>query len=487
MLTDLYKNIFVIGGNAAGLAAASQARRENPDIDITVLESGSYISYGACGLPYYISGIIKDITSIFTYPPSFFEEKRKIKILTGHRVVSLNPFRKEITACVPGNADSPGNESSKIFEYDKLIICSGAKPALIDIPGVNAGNVFYFRDISDALRLKKYIDEKNPSCACVIGGGSTGLLLAESLIKLGIKVSIIESSHRILSDYEDEVTAFLSDSRDSSGILAYPGNLVTSSLKIIPDSRAVALNISTSTGLAYSVSAVTGYDMQNIKKEIDADLVIISAGITANTSFISGGQIDMGQKNAIKVSGMQQTSHTNIYAAGDCCLVKNIITGSYEYIPTANNAIKSGRVAGANAAGGHDVFTGSADTKTDRIFGTELARTGISFSRALEYKFDAMKITDTYPSHIKALPGASNILITLIIDKSTRRLLGAQMSGKDCVSKRIDVFAAALAGEFTIDQVYMMDSSYAPEISTAPDAINRICGKAISILKSLKS
>ena len=184
MLSRLYKNILVIGGNASGLAAASQTRRENPDADITVLESSDYVSYGSCGLPYYVSGIIGDLSNLFTYTQSYFEEKRKIRILKNHRAVSINIFKKEVTAKIisgntlsantgagsfltGGQADknentSPGSSSmivdSMNFAYDRLVICSGASPVKPEIPGINAKGVFGFRDVKDALVLKKYIE-----------------------------------------------------------------------------------------------------------------------------------------------------------------------------------------------------------------------------------------------------------------------------------------------------------------------------------------
>ncbi|HEX7560563.1 MAG TPA: FAD-dependent oxidoreductase, partial [Candidatus Humimicrobiaceae bacterium] len=193
MLSRLYKNILVIGGNASGLAAASQARRENPDADITVLERGDYISYGSCGLPYYVSGIVRDFNSLFTYEPSYFEEKRKIRILKNHRVVSINTFKKEVAADIfssntlsantgTGNFSTWGqtgrnentfpdginiipdnkNFNSVSFAYDRLVICSGASPVKPDIPGINAKGVFCFRDVKDAVVLKKYIETQNP-------------------------------------------------------------------------------------------------------------------------------------------------------------------------------------------------------------------------------------------------------------------------------------------------------------------------------------
>jgi NADPH-dependent 2,4-dienoyl-CoA reductase/sulfur reductase-like enzyme len=488
MLSRLYKNILVIGGNASGLAAASQARRENPDADITVLESGDYVSYGSCGLPYYISGIVRDLSSLFTYSPSYFEEKRKIRILKNHTAVTINTFKKEVTANIfsgntvlgnfaagsqtgKGENESPGNNVINIA-YDRLVICSGASPYKPDIPGINAQGVFGFWDVKDAVALKKYIETQNPKHAAIIGGGSVGLLLAEALAGIGLIVTLLETKNRVFADYEEEITSVFEEKIKNSGI------------RLLTSNRVDSINYNRESGTVFSVSAVPTKSVTGEKVEIEAQIVIVAVGVTPNTGFLESSSIDTNDNKAIKVNPKQQTSQTNIFSAGDCCLVKNLITGSWDHIPSAGNAIKAGRVAGANAAGADEVFEGSVATKVDKVFGMEIARTGVGLAQALDYRFNAFKITDNFSSHVKSLPGAENITMTLIVDIGTRRILGAQMAGKDAVGKRIDIFAAAITNEMTVDKAYMLDLSYAPSIATAPDAIIRMCGKAISLLKS---
>ncbi|MBU4450132.1 MAG: FAD-dependent oxidoreductase [Actinobacteria bacterium] len=465
MINNLYKDLVVIGGNVSGLAAASQAKRVDPSLDIIVLESGGYVSYGSCGMPYFISGLIEKIYDLFTYPPSFFEEKRNIKILLNHKVMSINPFKKEILF------------SSKVLgalKYDKLIICSGASPIVLNIPGINAKNVFNFRNIPDAINLKGFIKAQNPKYATVIGGGSVGVLLAEALNKIGIKVTIIETAKKIFKDYEDEISSILISKIKSSQI------------SILTDTRINSVQENKTTGLAFLINATNTKDGISEQVEIETDLILLAAGIEANTDFTWNSSIEIGEKKAIKVNSKQQTSYANIYAAGDCCLVKNLLTNKYDFIPTANNAIKTGRIAGGNAAGGDENFAGSLGTKADKIFGLEIARTGIGLENALDFRFNAFKITDSYQSHIKAIPGSDAITITTITDKNSKRLLGAQMIGKECVGKRIDILAAAISREMTVNEIYMLDLSYAPEISTVLDPVNRICAKASLEIQKMK-
>jgi len=479
MINNLYKDLVVIGGNVSGLAAASQAKRVDPSLDVKVLESGNYISYGSCGMPYFISGLIEKIDDLFTYSPSFFEEKRNIKILLNHKALSVNPFKKEILF---NNEFHTGYENqikiplevSGTLKYDKLIICSGACPAVLNIPGIGAKNIFNFRNISDAVNLKSFIKTQNPKNATVIGGGSVGLLLAEALNKIGIKVTIIEKNSRIFKDYEDEISSILLNKIKSLQISIHTDTFINSILE------------NKTTGFAFLINATNTRGGSSEKIEIETDLILLAAGIEANTDFIDNSSIETGEKKAIKINSKQQTSYTNIYAAGDCCLIKNLLTNKYDFIPTANNAIKTGRIAGSNAAGGNENFEGSLGTKADKIFGLEIARTGIGLESALDFRFNAFKITENYHSHIKAIPGSEVITITAITDKNSKRLLGAQIIGKECAAKRIDILASAISREMTVNEIYMLDLSYAPEISTVLDPVNKICAKASSEIQKMK-
>lgn len=453
------QHLLVIGGNVSGLAAASQARRNAPDIDITVLESGEHISYGTCGLPYYISGIVDDINKLFVYSPSFFEEKRNIRILTGHKVTALNPNKKQLSVKI-----KDGSETG-IFNYDKLIICSGAKPVDLKTDGLeNSCNVFHFRNVSDALALKNYINKNNPLRAVVIGGGSIGLLIAEALIKIGIKPVVMEKSETIFGDFEKEISGILSERAVNQGCSLFVNSFVSSVIK--NDNNNIT-------------ELIIGSNVEPCSENISADIVVLAAGIEANTSFIKGNSIELGHRKAIKTSPRLQTNYSNIFAAGDCCCVKNIVTGKYAYIPTANNAARMGRIAGENATGGDEIFNGSAGTKVDVVFDLEVAKTGISFDEALSLGFNPVRIRDTYPSHAVAIPGAADIKIVLIADYPSGKILGAQMIGHDGVAKRIDIFSASITCGMTVSDVYNLDLSYSPSTSTVWDPVNKICGKAL--------
>ena len=456
---DKNEKILIIGGNVSGLTAASQARRNSPEAEISVLESGSYISYGTCALPYFLSGLIKNIDELFTYTPEFFEKERNIRILLNHKVIELNPQKRELLV------QTINSSEPSVFYYDKLVICSGGTPNDLGLQIPKSKNAFFFRPVDNALSLKDFIDKNSPKKAAVIGGGSIGLLVAESLSKLGINVSIIEKSDNTLNDYENEISGILQKVISTTGIdLKLKSELVSAA----PDDN----------GLIKSISINCDGSLESF----ETDLIILCAGIKANTGFCSQTSIELGKNNAIRTSPKLQTAYSNIYASGDCVCVKNIITGKYDYIPTANNAAKTGRIAGENITGGNETFPGSVGTRVDKVFGLEIARTGISIAEALDLQYNAFKVTESYNSHAKALPGVEQITLTVIIDFNSQKILGAQMIGKEGVAKRIDIFASAITAQMTIDQVYMLDLSYSPGTSTVWDPVNKICGKAKLVL-----
>ena len=456
---DKNEKILIIGGNVSGLTAASQARRNSPEAEISVLESGNYISYGTCALPYFLSGVIKNIDELFTYTPEFFEKERNIRILLNHKVIELNPQKRELLV------QTINNSEPSVFYYDRLVICSGGTPNDLGLQISKSKNAFFFRTVGNVLSLKDFIGKNFPKKAAVIGGGSIGLLVAESLLELGIKVTIIEKTDNTLDDYENEISGILQKMILATGIdLKLKSELVSA----VPDES----------GLIKTISI----NCEGSPESFETDLIILCAGIKANTGFCSQTSIELGKNNAIKTSPKLQTSYPNIYASGDCICVKNIITGKYDYIPTANNAAKTGRIAGENITGGNETFPGSIGTRVDKVFGLEIARTGISLTEALDLQFNAFKVTERYNSHAKALPGVESITITVVIDFNTQRILGAQMIGKEGVAKRIDIFASAITAQMTIDQVYMLDLSYSPGTSTVWDPVNKICGKAKLVL-----
>ena len=294
----------------------------------------------------------------------------------------------------------------------------------------------------------------------MIGGGQVGLLMAEAFTKIGIKTVVVEKMDRMLGGFEEEISIIMAKKAGMENI------------DILTGTEVISINDSSVT-----------IESSGEREDIGCDLVIMAAGIRPNTGFLEETSIELGKNGAIVVDSKQQTSHMNIYACGDCATVKNLVTGRHDYIPTANNGVKTGRIAGDNAAGGSSMFPGSVGTVVDKILDLEIARTGIGSQDAMGSGFEAIKLIDSYSSHAGSVPGAKKIAVIAIADTRTRRLLGAQMIGGEGVGKRIDVFATAITNEMTVDDIYMLDLSYSPAISTVWDPVNKICGKAVLAIR----
>src|SRR5680860_621511 len=230
--------------------------------------------------------------------------------------------------------------------------------------------------------------------------------MAEALTKIGFKITVVEKAQKIFNGFEDEISTILQKKLIVEGVDLMLGTRIASAL---PDDN----------GLVKRVTA----NYEGALDSIETDLVILSAGVRANTDFTKGTSIELGKNGAIKTTPKLQTAYSNIYAAGDCVCVKNIVTGKYDFIPTANNAAKTGRIAGDNITGGDMIFPGSAGTTVDQIFGFEIAKTGISYAEAIDLNYNAVKITGNYSSHAKVIPGAQIITATLIVDIKTRKIL----------------------------------------------------------------
>ncbi len=289
------------------------------------------------------------------------------------------------------------------------------------------------------------------------------MLLVEAFNKIGIKTTVVERKERIYNEFEYEISTILARKAEMDGVDILTKTSITS---VNTDSGQNTVTIEDASG----------------KKDLECDLVLLATGVSANTGFLADTSIELGINGAIKVDNKLQSSHMNIYASGDCATIKNIVTGKQDYIPTANNAVKTGRVAGENAAGGNKVFNGSVGTVVDKVLDLEIASTGIGSKEAVSLGYDAIKLIDGFSSHAGSVPGAKKIAIIIIVDTASRKLLGAQMIGGEGVGKRIDVFATAITGEMTVDDIYMLDLSYAPAISTVWDPVNKICGKAVLAL-----
>jgi len=437
------ERLVVIGGVAAGMSAASRARRLNPKIEIMVFEKSGFVSYGSCGLPYFVSDVIKAPENLVVYDAKFFKEKRNIDVYLHHEVLKIFPAKRSVLV--------KDLEKDKEFEvgYDKLVIATGARAVKPNIKGIDLNGIFTIRFLEDGIAIKNFIRESSPKKALIIGAGYIGMEMAEALVSLGIDVTIVEVMPNILGSMDDEINEVVEAELQKNGV------------KLLKSTSVVEF-----VGDGFVRKAILNND-----SSLDVDLVIVGAGIKPNSEIARDAGIEIGRSGAIAVNQRMETNIPGVFAAGDCAEAFHLVLGRPVYIPLGTTANKQGKVAGENAVGGNAIFKGIVGTAVFKVFELEVARTGISEKQAKEEGIDYVSTVIEHGSRAHYYPGGSKIRVKLIAEKRTGRLLGAEMVGRDGVAKRIDVFATALHARMSVDEIAGLDLSYAPPFAPVWDPI----------------
>jgi NADPH-dependent 2,4-dienoyl-CoA reductase/sulfur reductase-like enzyme len=437
------ERLVVIGGVAAGMSAASRARRLNPKIEIMVFEKSGFVSYGSCGLPYFVSDVIKAPENLVVYDAKFFKEKRNIDVYLHHEVLKIFPAKRSVLV--------KDLEKDKEFEvgYDKLVIATGARAVKPNIKGIDLNGIFTIRFLEDGIAIKNFIRENSPKKALIIGAGYIGMEMAEALVSLGIDVTIVEVMPNILGSMDDEINEVVEAELQKNGV------------KLLKSTSVVEF-----VGDGFVRKAILNND-----SSLDVDLVIVGAGIKPNSEIARDAGIEIGRSGAIAVNQRMETNIPGVFAAGDCAEAFHLVLGRPVYIPLGTTANKQGKVAGENAVGGNAIFKGIVGTAVFKVFELEVARTGISEKQAKEEGIDYVSTVIEHGSRAHYYPGGSKIRVKLIAEKRTGRLLGAEMVGRDGVAKRIDVFATALHARMSIGEIAGLDLSYAPPFAPVWDPI----------------
>lgn len=448
------ENLIVIGATAAGLSAASKAKRMNPELNIQVFEKTGYISYGSCGLPYYVGGLIEKPDDLVAVSAQTMKNKRGIETHIHHQVTAVNREKKEVTV---QNLDTGESLS---YPYDKLVIATGAVPTAPPIPGIQSPNVYFLRNVEDGIRLKEAVS-KGAKTACIIGGGFIGLELAEELALSGLGVTVLEQLPGLLPFLEPSFSQSVLENLKSHGVCVHTGASVT---QIAADSTPA--RISTSDGKLYT-----------------ADLILVSAGVRPAAELARDAGLILGLKGAIAVDDHMRTSDPDIWACGDCVQMKNLITGRPAYVPLGTTANKQGKIAGENAAGGSAVFKGVLGSMVTKVFEQYIAATGLSPAQARDEGFDAVSSVITKLDKASYYPGGKDNHLCLIFDRKTGRLLGAQGIGSESIAGRINVLAAAITAGMTVKDVSELDLVYAPPVAPVYDPILIAAAQAVKHLE----
>jgi len=443
--------IVIIGGIAAGTSAAAKCRRQSEDFKIIIYEKDKYISYGTCGLPYFVSGKIANMNKLLIHTPGHFSKRFNIGVRTGHEVLSIDAKNKKILV-----RDLKNN---KRFEdhYDKLILTTGSVPIKIKMEGDTARNIFVLKTMKDALDIKKYLENikntgKKDRNAVIIGGGFIGLELLEAYLEGGFKVSIIEKESQILPMFDREIIEYLENHLESLGIRIFKNE---EAKKLITGDDNKVSKIVTSGG-----------------EELDTDIVFFGIGTRPNNIIAAEAGIKIGKSGAVSVDEYMRTSIDDIYAAGDCCECENLISGDRRSYNLATIANRQGRTAGYNAAGGNERFDGSIVTSIIKVLDIAIGKTGLSLKEARRLKIDAGCIELHYGSHAGYYPGAETMHMLVVFDKGSGKLIGLEAIGRDGIDKRIDIASTAIKGGLNIEDLASTELAYQPAYGSARDSIN---------------
>jgi NADPH-dependent 2,4-dienoyl-CoA reductase/sulfur reductase-like enzyme/rhodanese-related sulfurtransferase len=443
------QKIVIIGGVAAGPKAAARARRVAPDAEITIIEKGKLISYAGCGMPFYLSGEVSKFDHLFetTYGvirnEEYFWREKGCRVLTQTEARSIDREKKEV------HVENLVTGEKYAVPYDKLVIATGAEPFVPPIEGLNLKGVYKLNHPDDALKIKEYLDAGEGGEAVIVGAGFIGLEMADALMKLHMFCSVVELQDQILPGVLDaDMAEVLAKKLTEQGIEFYLGQKV---LKLEGDEEGNVTAVVTDQGT------------------IDAELVVVSVGVRPNVELARQAGLTIGETGAIAVNEHLQTSDPDIYALGDCVENTHLVSGKKVYVPLATYANRQGRVVGDNVAGGDSVFRGILATGVLHSMGFNIGRTGLSEKQARDLGYNV--VTSLYHGFDRTHyhPEHGMVLMKLVTEEGTGKILGAQALGQGDAVKRIDVTATAITMGATVEQLAEVDLGYAPPFSTPID------------------
>ncbi len=430
------KRFLVIGGVAAGPKAAAKARRCDAEMEITIYQEEEEISYAGCGLPYYISGIVKDREELISRTPGKFALDG-IRVLKNRKVEQIDTKERTISGRIVGS------DRGFTDHFDRLVIATGARAIRPKIEGVDLDNVFYLRSIFDADAILERMGSNRIRTVVIAGGGYIGLEMAEALFLRGKKVIIIELAPQILTLFDEDVANILRQylSRKTTEIYTSEG------IKALKGEGGRVVRI------------------QTVSQEMEADAVLMSLGIRPEVELARRAGLRIGETGAIWVNEKMETSVEGIYAAGDCAETTHLVTGKRVWIPLGSTANKQGRVVGENVCGGNAVFPGVMGTAIFKCFEWNVAKTGLSMREAEREGFQPVQAIVRGYDRAHYYPDGKESILKLIGDEKTGRILGAQAMGEGPSDKFIDIVAMALHGKMTCRELACVDLSYAPPYS----------------------
>jgi NADPH-dependent 2,4-dienoyl-CoA reductase/sulfur reductase-like enzyme/rhodanese-related sulfurtransferase len=437
--------IVVIGANAAGAKAACKAKRVNPNAHVILIDKGEYISYGACGIPYFIADVVKDVKDLMKTPVGvvrdvpFFKKVKGVDVITGAEVVEIDKKNMILKLLEKKSGEKTA------LPYDRLVIATGGTPIFPPVENRDLANIFTVKTIEDAILLKeKAVAGKS---ACIVGGGLIGLEMAEALHSRGMKITMIEMREQLLPGLLDPDMALLVE-------------------KYV---RMNGVDLRTSCKLTGFVGDGSVEKVLTDQGEIAADVAVIAVGVRPNVKLAKAAGLSIGFTGAINVDERMNTSDPYIYACGDCCESTSLLNSRTVYVPLGSTANKQGRVAGINAAGSRAQFKGVLGTGLVKVFGLNVGKTGYTEAEARSAGFKVETALSPFPDRAHYMPEARPIVLKLVVDGAKGTILGLQGVGEGNVDKRLDVAAMAVTFMVSAADLSQLDLGYAPPYSAAMD------------------
>lgn len=435
--------VIIVGGVAAGMSAAAKLKRANKEAQITVYEKSRHVSFGACGLPYFVGNFFEDSQKMIARTVEQFNASG-ITVNIEHEVLNVDTDNKCITVknLLTGETFTD--------TYDKLMIATGASAIIPPIKNVDLKHVYTLKSMEDGEALKHAMQNEALKRVAIVGAGFIGLEVVEAAKQYGKEVHVFQLNDRVLVDtFDKEITDLLEEELRAHDVHLHLSQTVT---ELVGD------------------QAVT--QIKTNDETFDVDIVVLTAGVRPNTSFLKGTGIEMLRNGALVIDHEGRTSIEDIYAAGDCASINHILKPEPAYIPLATVANKMGRIIGENLAGAHHTFNGSLASACLKVMNLEAGRTGLSEQEAMNLGINYKTVFITDMNQTSYYPGQSKINVKLIYNADTKVILGGQIVGRKDAVQRVNVLATAIFAGLTTDQLAMLDLCYAPPFARTWDVLN---------------
>ncbi|MFO7665622.1 MAG: FAD-dependent oxidoreductase [Desulfobacterales bacterium] len=431
----------IIGGDAAGMSAASRAKRNRPDVDVIVLEKTFDVSYSACGMPYNLADSERSMDDLVVRQADVFRERQKIDLRTGHYVGVIDVNRKTVRGI-----KHDGSEFE--LPYDKLLIATGASPVIPKLPGFDLSGVTSMKSLDDGRIIKQFITDNKVKNIVIIGMGYIALEMCEAFRALGIEVDMVKPRSVFIPWMNEKLASAVKTEVEKNNVRVHPGHRIEKIVKANNGLKVICSDL-----------------------DLSCQMVFVAIGVSPNSQLAQDAGLEIGHSKSISVDKTLCTSNPDIYAAGDCADAYHVVTGRKTWIPLALRANRGGWAVADNVTGTKVELRGVAGTAVFKAFDIQVARTGLGMDEAKELDFDPVEVVIESRSRAHAHPGSGSILVQMVGDRKSGRLIGVQMVGREGAAHRINAAAVALNAGMTVDEFAQSDLAYAPPFGPVWDPL----------------